>query len=211
MSATEANHWQKLGGICLGYSQLPLQLRLPAGQHMLAVVVQDSLGAVGRLRGCRDNVRTNQQTTSFCVTICHILSDTTSFSFRRFICLFIYIKICRGLIGKEFGGSHKKSTNYCNRYSQIFAKGCIFSTVTYYLFALICVRRLTTEGGKHLHGWPLGHAGGICFCGGAWPFGVSCIQQRRDHPWNVGCHCDRASGHDQGGVGVLGSGTYFKL
>ena len=39
-----------LGGVCLGYSQLPLQLRLPAGQHMLAVVVQDSQGAVRRLR-----------------------------------------------------------------------------------------------------------------------------------------------------------------
>ncbi|CAL1151905.1 unnamed protein product [Cladocopium goreaui] len=43
---SSANHWMNLGGVCLGYSQLPLQLRLPAGQHMLAVVVQDSQGAV---------------------------------------------------------------------------------------------------------------------------------------------------------------------
>ncbi|CAK9066940.1 unnamed protein product, partial [Durusdinium trenchii] len=40
------NHWIALGGICLGHSQSMLQLRLPAGQHMLAVLVEDSLGAV---------------------------------------------------------------------------------------------------------------------------------------------------------------------
>jgi len=45
-NTSSENHWQLLGGRCLGYSQSPLQLRLPAGQHMLAVVVEDSLGAV---------------------------------------------------------------------------------------------------------------------------------------------------------------------
>ena len=50
---TQENHWQLLGGRCLGYSQSPLQLRLPAGQHMLAVVVEDSLGAVRVLRDSR--------------------------------------------------------------------------------------------------------------------------------------------------------------
>lgn len=44
------NHWLNLGGKCMGHSQLPLQLMLPAGQHMLAVVVQDTLGAVGAPR-----------------------------------------------------------------------------------------------------------------------------------------------------------------